>query len=212
VDEYVSDSIATRATEEILKSIICREKAPEIVRERAAYLVLRLWHNASSKRLGDLIPILEATWGARRRARVQLGTLMGASEILNLLIEGCDSRFLDFLTRETCSEEEAAALREFLFGLSHEELQLLEEEALGGIISADEIMRRADEKHQIDTSGLFQAGDEAERFFLFFMKRHLMATHREELDIPGPKQTAEEYVVSNLLATEWEKLGLESHH
>lgn len=203
VEEAIAECIAVRATEELLKAIVCACAENDTTRERAALLLLKLWHNGTSRKLAELLPVLSATWQARRRARVAFGTLLGASEMFSLLAAGADVRFLNFLTRDDVTDEEVGAFQEFLFGLSWEELNDLRQRHDNVVISLDDILQ-----DDVGTSpvGILQAGDQAERFFLFFMKRHLLAAHRAQMNLPGPKQTAEQYVLAHLLASQWESV------
>lgn len=209
IEEGIADSIGLKAAEEILRSIICRDDADPLVRERAALLILHLWHDFNSSTTRDLLPMLFHTWQARRRVRPTMGTLLGASELFSLLAHGCDSRFIDFLNRPDCTDEEVSAFQEFLFGLSSEELQNLRDEKGSGLVSVEEL--RPEEPSPTDSLslGLFVAGDRAERFYLFFMKRHVHAMNRALKNLPGPKQTAEQYVLEHLLLNRWNLFSAE---
>ena len=79
---------------------------------------------------------------ARRRVRATLGTLMGTAEMFRLMQEGCDPQFVDYLGRPDCTEDEAAAFREFLFGLFNEELGY-DESVIDRLVS-DGIVAKAD--------------------------------------------------------------------
>ncbi len=155
----------------------------------------QLWERADY-RLSDFFPVLAATWDARRRVRATLGTLMGTAEMFRLMQEGCDPRFVDYLERADCTEDEAAAFREFLFGIFTEQLSELEAQLRCGqkqLISLDDLG---------DTTRCRDApmdGDPALAMFDFFRSRHLQATARRRAGLPGPKRTAEEYVMLDYL-------------
>ncbi|MCC5876746.1 MAG: hypothetical protein JJU11_11055 [Candidatus Sumerlaeia bacterium] len=209
IEEGIADSIGLRAAEEILRSIICRDDAERIVRERAALLILHLWHDFNSSATRDLLPMLFHTWQARRRVRPIMGTLLGASELFSLLANGCDGRFIDFLNREDCSDEQVTAFQEFLFGLSSEELEGLRHSKGSEMVSIDELRSETPSSTDTLSMGLLVAGDRAERFYLFFMKRHIHAMNRALKDLPGPKQTAEQYVLEHLIKNQWELFSAE---
>lgn len=203
IEEGLADGIGLRAAEEILRSIICRLEAHLIVRERAALLILHLWHDFNSQSIREVLPMLFHTWQARRRVSPTMGTLLGASELYALLANGCDIRFIDFLNREDCTEEEVAAFQEFLFGLSWEELETLRAEDGSAMVTIDQLRNGEDYSTDAAALGLFVAGDKAEQFYLFFMKRHVHAMNRALKHLPGPKQTAEQYVLEHLLREQW---------
>lgn len=203
IEEGLADAIGLRAAEEILRSIICRTDAQLVVRERAALLILHLWHDFNSQSIREVLPMLFHTWQARRRVSPTMGTLLGASELFSLLAHGCDVRFIDFLNREDCTEEEVAAFQEFLFGLSWEELEELRGEGDSAMVTINQLRNGDDFSADAVALGLFVAGDKAEQFYLFFMKRHVHAMNRALKFLPGPKQTAEQYVLEHLLREQW---------
>src|ERR1051326_3435269 len=57
--------------------------------------------------------------------RPVLGTLKGSHELLRMFASTQDHRFLDHFTMDEVPEEEVQAFEEFLFGISHEEIQKL---------------------------------------------------------------------------------------
>lgn len=209
IEEGIADSIGLKAAEEILRSIICRDDAERIIRERAALLILHLWHDFNSSATRDLLPMLFHTWQARRRVRPVMGTLLGASELFSLLANGCDARFIDFLNRDDCTDEEVTAFQEFLFGLSSEELEGLRHSRGSEILTVEELRSETPSPKDTLSMGLLVAGDRAERFYLFFMKRHVHAMNRALKNLPGPKQTAEQYVLEHLLRNQWELFSAE---
>jgi len=206
VNERIAGCIAMRASEQMLLAIVCRPENKTILRKRAALILSHLWHSVTQTDLGQMLPVLAATWQARRRLRVSFGTMLGASELFSLMAEGCDPRFIDFLTREECTTEELAAFHEFLFGLSYEEMKTAQGTS-GEILTPGKLAERGLSPDDALT-GTYQAGDEAERFYIFFMKRHLLAENRAQMDVPGPKKTAEQYVLSHLIEEHWDSINV----
>lgn len=206
-DGAVADCIAMRAAEEVLRAILGRPENGPVLRHRAALILLHIWHNIAAVDLGEMLPVLSATWRARRKVHVTFGTMLGASELFSLLTEGCDPRFVEFLTRDECSKDEIMAFHEFLFGLSTEEMRDIQAGFSQEIVTPSLLF----EKGVITTqqiNGICQAGDEAEHFFHFFMKRHLLATYRHQMGLIGPKKTAEQYVLSHLLVDHWDSINV----
>lgn len=205
-DEFVAECIGLRATDEILRSIVCHKEEEHLLRERAALILLNLWHDIAAVDLGEVLPVLSATWKARRRVQVAFGTMMGASELFSLMAEGCDPQFIDFLTRPDCTPEEIQAFHEFLFGLSTEEMQAIQESGTS-IVTPQKLVEKGLLRVSQLTS-ICQAGEEAENFYLFFMKRHILAINRAEMHLPGPHKTAEQYVLSHLLLNHWDAVNV----
>jgi hypothetical protein len=196
LDAEISRCVYARVVEELLISVACQNRLDLAIRERAALGLTHLWEDRLHFPMREFFPILEHTWEARRRVRVNFGTLGGASELLGLISEGCDPDFIQYFSSVECSEEEALAFREFLFGLSTEELNDAERRRaeLGkGVVSLSDI-RGVLNGEAVDQSAE-RPRDPATKLFSFFMKRHLEATARAIGHLPGPKRTAEEYVL-----------------
>ncbi len=166
---------------------------------------MHIWEQATY-RVSDFFPVLQATWEARRRVPVTLGTLIGTAEMFGLIQAGCDERFVDYLVRPDHSEDEAAAFREFLFGATTEQLDRVRAEMSGtgkSVIGKDEL---STENMPLDAHTF--GGDPALTMFEFFLSRHLQAAARRQADLPGPKRTAEEYVMLHYLEQSVDKEAL----
>ena len=195
VDACLCRSLHSRLALEVLTHIASDDRLPEETRAEAARALWRLWDD-TTYRLSEFFPALVATWEARRQVPVVLGTLMGATELYQLIGAGCDPGFVDWLVREDQPEEQAEAFREFLFGTTTEELQRLEERMTSdgrATISRDEL---TDDEQPRDACG---PGDPAIALFDFFLTRHLQAAARRRMGLAGPTRTAEEYVMLHFL-------------
>jgi hypothetical protein len=195
VNDQLCLALYTRLAEAVLISIASDDGVAARIRDRAALGLVHIWDD-STYRVRKFFPILEATWQARRKVPVTLGTLLGAAEMFRLVEAGCDERFVAYLARENHTEDEAQAFREFLFGATTEKLQRLEAHMLesGKIaLSADELPAGACADAHTAT------GDPALAMYEFFLSRHLQASARRLAGLPGPKRTAEEYVMLHFL-------------
>jgi hypothetical protein len=203
VEKQLCHCLYTRLAEIVLIDITSDETVANAIRDRSARALMQIWEQ-TTYRVSDFFPVLEATWDARRRFNATLGTLMGTSEMFRLIDGGCDEKFVDYLVRPERSEDEEAAFREFLFGASTEHLERIQEQmrqqGTNAIAAAD----------AIDSSRIKDAcnmgGDPALALFEFFLHRHLQAAARRQGDLPGPKRTAEEYVMLYFL-----EHGLDAH-
>lgn len=197
IERALCECLYGRLTAQVLKHIASDRSVESKTREKAVLALSHVWENPTY-RVKNFFPVLEATWEARRRVPVTLGSLMGTSEMFRLLAEGCDPRFVDFLIEPGHSEDEAEAFREFLFGSTTEKLHKLE------------ILMARNGKHAIARAELDDdddspadlcstEGDPAIALYEFFLSRHLQAGARRLNDLPGPKRTAEEYVMLRYL-------------
>ena len=192
----ISQSIHNKVIESLLIAIVCDDSLERAVRTKAATALTHLWEDRFSRRIEAFLPVLETTWEARRQTTVQLGTLMGVSEIFALMRAGGDIRFLDYFSRKTCPPEELQAFREFLFSVSTEELESLSNKMVkdqGRPASHPGV----DTTLSLSPTYLYNhsATDFVTQLYLFFVKRHLEAHARRIRNLPGPKRTAEEYVM-----------------
>jgi len=196
IESLLCECLYARLASLVLKHIASDQTVDSATREKAVMALSLSWE-ATTYRVKHFFPVLEATWEARRRVPVTLGTLMGTSEMFRLLAAGCDSSFVDLLVKPGHSEDEAAAFREFLFGATTEKLQQLEQAMAA---SGKSTLSRADVDDSYVTPDLCSPdGDPAISMYQFFRSRHLQAAARRLNDLPGPKRTAEEYVMLRYL-------------
>ena len=87
IDHHVCQAIYTRLAGELLTNIASDDSTPRELRKKAVMMLLHIWERISF-RLGDLLPVLQATWEARRRVVVIGGTLVGTTEMFQLFQAG----------------------------------------------------------------------------------------------------------------------------
>ncbi|MCB9849340.1 MAG: hypothetical protein H6817_01395 [Phycisphaerales bacterium] len=175
----------TKLIEEVLSALASDHDLDHEVRSRAVAALSQIWDRRLTYRVRDFFPILEATWNARQKITVVGGTLSGTHEMFALFQAGCDARFVDFFAAPEPSTDEIEAFREFLFGTSSEELeQLSKDMAASGATSIS-----------VTDQAVTGGQDGVTVFYSFFRMRHLQATARRMMNTPGPKRTAEAYVL-----------------
>jgi hypothetical protein len=150
----------------------------------------QLWGNRLTWRVHTFFPILAATWEARQRVRVVGGSLVGNCEMFQLLAEGGEAEFVDLLIGQDYGEAEVLAFREFLFGTSSEALERLAERMAKEGISSIELDSRVGDSVRDAGSILFE----------FFRTRNVLCSARRTALLPGPRHTAEGYVMLAWLA------------
>jgi len=192
VEQLLCHCLYTRLAEIVFIDIASDDLLEREVRSRAALSLLHIWEQ-TTYRVSDFFPLLEATWEARRRFPATLGTLMGTSEMFRLIEAGCDENFVDYLVRPERSDDENAAFREFLFGATTEHLEKIREQMEADGKQAIAATDVADSSRLKDACA--DGGDPSLAMFEFFLYRHLQAAARRQANLPGPKRTAEEYVM-----------------
>jgi hypothetical protein len=194
INRLLCHCLYTRLADDVLSHIASDDLIARAERQKAVLLLSHIWERVTY-RIRDYLPVLEATWEARRRVEPVFGTLMGSSEMFRLIQAGCDERFVDYLVRPNHTSEEASAFREFLFGASTEQLTKLETKLRE---QGQQTVSHGDlEARTIDPGRM--GVDPALAMFEFFLSRHMQASARRQAGLAGPKRTAEEYVMLHYL-------------
>ena len=183
-------SVHCRLVEEVLADLVTDATIDRPLRERAVRHLAQLWGNRLTWRVHTFFPILAMTWEARQRVRVVGGSLVGNCEMFQLLAEGGEAEFVDLLIGQDYGEAEVQAFREFLFGTSSEALERLAERMAKEGISSIELDSRVGGSERDAGSILFE----------FFRTRNVLCSARRTALLPGPRHTAEGYVMLAWLA------------
>ena len=193
IDHEVAQSIYTKLAEELFVALVTEPEVPRRVRSGAARFLYRIWEHRVLIEIDDFAPLLESAWAARSKLLPVLGTMLGTHEVFRLFQEAHDQRFLDYFGGEDVEEEPLLAFEEFLFGLSYEEIARIRAsmaEEGRACISLEQA--RALLGH-VGSSPIDESG--AAALYTSYKKRRLNAGHRALIGAPGPKKTAEEYVM-----------------
>jgi hypothetical protein len=178
-------SVHCRLVEEVLADLVTDAAIDRPIRAAGVRSLAQLWGNRLSWRVHEFFPILAATWEARQRVRVVGGTLVGNAELFQLLTQGGDEEFVDLFADRDYGEVEVQAFREFLFGTSSEELERLAQRMADEGLSSIEL----DSKVEATTR------DAGSILFEFFRARLVQCSARRVARLPGPRHTAEGYVM-----------------
>jgi hypothetical protein len=183
-------AVYAQLVEDVLSDLSTDDSLSNDLRTRAVRLLVHVWGHRRTWHLNESFTVLEATWEARTRVRVVGGSLLGTCEMFQLMAQGADERFVELLLGRDHGTDETLAFREFLFGRSSEELDVLTERmAQQGLSSL-----------QLDGRMLESGRDAGSIFYEFFQARLLQSNARRLASLPGPKHPAEGYVVLAWLA------------
>jgi len=196
--EELAQSIYTLLAEELFLALLRKPDVSRRTKQRAADQLITVWDDAALE-IDDFAPLLESAWHARNRINSAYGTLLGATETFRLVTEDCSPEVLEFFGREGMSADESAAFEEFLFNMTSEELATLRRAMQQQHLSAAspawaaEILGRQIEElehsHEIDPMALYRS----------YQRRQLAADFRMMSNSPGPRRTAEGYLMVYLL-------------
>ena len=197
------NGIFRKLTEELLAYVVANHRNSAVLRKAAACKLLNIWNDRDDEKADDFHTVLLSAWKARSRSNTIYGTLFGGNEVLSLIREECEPRFLSFFTREQVTPGQTQAFREFLFGLPHEELQLLQSHMSDHglqVISRDQVHkilgREATYTPPMDSEPT------AEEIFASYYRRRIRAEYRALSGSGGPDKTAEGYIMEALLREE----------
>jgi hypothetical protein len=196
--EEVAQSIYTLLAEELLLALLRKPDVTRRTKQRAADQLITIWDDAALE-IDDFAPLLESAWHARNRINTAYGTLLGATETFRLVTEDCSPEVLEFFGRDGMSADESAAFEEFLFNMTSEELATLrramqqQQQHVTSPAWAAEVLGRTIEElehsHEIDPMALYRS----------YQRRQLAADFRLMSGSPGPRRTAEGYLMVYLL-------------
>ena len=175
----------SKLSEEVLLDIACDPTLQRTARESAVRSLAQLWDRRLTYRVRDFFPLLESTWEARQRITVTGGTLFGTQEVFELFREGIDPDFVEYFSRDDHSDDEIQAFREFLFGIPYEDLVRLE----------SDMNRNGNASVGFVSPAMTTRSEGVLLFYEFFRSRYVQAVARKLGKQPGPKRTAEGYVM-----------------
>jgi hypothetical protein len=198
VHHELGQSIYSKLAEELFVSIVTDPTGKREVKKSAAKLLFQIWEDRLASEVDDFAPVLEAVWEARNKVRPVLGTMRGTQEFFRLIAEVRDDRFLSYFEGAVIPDEEVQAFEEFLFDISHEEITRLRAylaERGASALSQDEarhVLGRGRE------SWMPSGGPQA--LYTSYKKRKIKAHYRSLTGAPGPRKTAEEFVMTAFLS------------
>ncbi len=191
---FTLEAVFTVIAEDILISIASDHRLNIDLRRKSTYLLADLWEHRTSRSVKDFFPFLESIWSAKTRIKITYGTLSGTTEILALMREGCASEVIDYFTREQISDNERNALLELVFNSTYEELETMRKWMK---VHDQHVLSPSDVAmiFNVPLSRLHQTISTPKDMFFTFRERQVMSYHRSMQDLPGPKRTAEEYLM-----------------
>jgi hypothetical protein len=208
--EIISGIVFNLMAEEVFLSIISDREIPEHTRSNAGYLLANIWEYRIDHGVTEFAPVLNNIWKARRNLHPSFGTMLGITELFK--ISGNSSHiWVDFLQRDNLCSEEVDAMREFLLGLSYEEMKILGE-------NMERTGKSCLNENEIDiVLGIKKTYpeyiyDDPRELFKSYRHRHKNAGFRLMAGREGPKKTLEEYIMCYLLSRPGEWIAGECTH
>lgn len=183
--------------EDLYISIISDSLGNEGWARRATKDLVLMWEQRSNAQADSFAPLMQQLWEVRHTLVPVLGTLMGTVELLQLSFR-LPPMWHDFLHDRGKDEEVVYALDEFLFSLSFEQLNNLQEimqEQLLNTVSREEAHRLLG----LRPNQLLEGPDEEDlpaiRLYRSFLRRNALARLRRDSARPGPRRTLEQLLL-----------------
>ena len=213
--DELAQSIYTLLAEELLLALLRKRGIGDHIKRRTADQLITIWDDVALE-IDSFAPLLESAWHARNRVHNDYGTMLGASETFRLVCEDCPFEVVDYFARDNMLPEEAAAFEEFLFNMTSEELTTVRREMKAQSVRAAtpawaaQVLGRPIEdleqtpapteptppgeprktlRKEIDPMALYRS----------YQRRQLAADFRVMSGSPGPRRTAEAYLMIDLL-------------
>lgn len=197
----IEEAVYTRLAEELYTAFVTSRLTTQDVKRLAAQNLVALWEGRLRFATDRFCPLLRSAWAARTRAPRAFGTLMGASEIFSLLFADCDPEFIDWFTHHAGGSEQVQAFEEFLFDLPFESLEkvrLRMHEDGKNVVGPEQVERYLG----FEPGKLRPLLGDPKALYSSYRRRRVKAQYRTSMGTPGPKRTAEAYLLESLLLDE----------
>lgn len=189
-------------TEDLYLSLMEQEHVPARLKTAVTHALVALWEQRPDERARRATSALHQVWCAREHLAPSFGSMLGSSELFLLSTE-LDEMWRDFLVQRLSEAGVCTALEEFLFGISHEQIQAirLQLRAQGvAALSRQEAYALIGEKGggENTQAHAYQRVADLCSFYRSFIIRKRDAQARLRLNMPGPVRTIEEHYVEYL--------------
>jgi hypothetical protein len=178
----------TLMAEDVYMSLLDDPNLNPDVRRDIAESLAELWEHRLDQHVTSVAPVLDAVWTVRDKIAPNFGTMIGTSELLLLTI-ALDDTWQKFISNRLANPDVGAALEEFLFGLSHEDISFIRKELKARGMSAigrDEVPGIVGHKAAL-------SNEDPRIFYRAYTQRRNNADARKRLGSPGPKKTLEDH-------------------
>jgi hypothetical protein len=201
VRDAIEEAVYTRLAEELYGGFITSRLTTPRVKDLASQSLIDIWEGRTHIATDRFCPLLRSVWAARTRAPRVFGTLMGTQEILTLLFQDCADRFVSWFGQYQTDSEQRQAFEEFLFDLPFENLERVRQrmrEEGKTCVGPREVERYLG----LAEGSIHPLVGDPKDLYVSFRRRRVKAQYRSAMGAPGPKRTAEGYLLETLLLEE----------
>ena len=197
LNKIVSLNVFSIMAEEVFISIISDKSIDRKIRQKAGFFLARIWEYRIYRGMEELEPVLTDLWISRFSFNPTFGTMEGITEITSF----CSKRnplWIDFLNDGEFSEDILDALKEYLMGLTYEEIVRIEDYMQANSISSLR-MEAIDSVLQFPRSYSMTESIDPREMYHFYVKRKNNSMFRKKSCMRGPQRTIEEYIIYYML-------------
>jgi hypothetical protein len=194
----VEEAVYTRLAEELLGSLVTSPSSDAELKRLAAFQLVDLWEGRIELTVDRFMPVLRSAWQARQRAKRVFGTMLGTAEIVQLIFRDCSPQFVGWFARREATPEQHSAFEEFLFDLPYENLQRVRYRMMEDGLSVID-RAKVEEYLGLPAGALQPMVADPKDLYVSFRRRRVRAQYRANTGAPGPRQTAEGYLMEAIL-------------
>jgi len=197
ISKVISLNVFSLMAEEVFISIISDETVDINIRTKAGFFLARIWEYRAYRGMEELEPVLTDLWISRQSFKPTFGTMQGISEITAFCADR-NPLWFDFIEDSEFNDDSLDSLKEYLMGLSFEEINKVEEYMQSLSVSSFSI---ADIEKALGASKSYPVIDyhDPREMYHFYVRRKNNAFFRKKSLISGPKRTIEEYIICYML-------------
>ncbi len=197
IKKVISLNVFSIMAEEVFISILSDESIDVHLRMKSGYFLAKIWEYRIYKGIEELEPILTDLWRSRQSFTPTFGTMQGISEITTFCADR-NPMWLNFLEDTDFNEDILDALKEYLMGLSYEEIIRIEEHMESNSIAS---FKTADVEKILEIEKSYPMIDyhDPREMYHFYARRKQNAAFRKKSCMRGPKRTIEEYIICYML-------------
>jgi len=197
IRKVISLNVFSIMAEEVFISIISDINLDIDVRTKAGFLLAKIWEYRIYKGIEEVEPILTDLWISRQSFAPSFGTMQGITEITSFCA-GRNNMWINFLSDSEFNEDTLDALKEYLMGLSYEEIMKIEDYMETESIPSFNMQELDNVLEKSKSYPMIDYHDPREMYH-FYVRRKNNATFREKSCMRGPKSTIEKYIICYML-------------
>lgn len=197
IADIITHNVFSIMTEDVFTSIIADTSVDTGTRMEAGYFLARIWEHRVYRGVDEISPVLTNLWKTRRHFIPAYGTMAGISEIATFCARS-DPEWDSFIEDDDFTDDTLESLREYLMGLTHEEMLSVQDYMERNSISSfshekiNEMLGRSKSYMMINY-------DDPREIYHFYARRRENAVFRKKSGISGPSKTIEEYLICYMI-------------